>query len=1277
MFARTAVAAAVLWGAGLTARADYPSEVLALQPLTYWRFSETGTFSFAATNLGTLGTVDNGVYNDPTYSKGQPGALIGSSDTAARFDGATSKIDVPFDAALNPASFTVECWAKVQGGAGSYRSPVTSRESVTGVSAGYIFYAGAGNTWEFWTGSGTGWNALTTAATNGGVAIGAWTHLVGTYDAPSLTMSFYINGALVMQRTNTTVAPVGTVGSQRPLRVGSGATEGPGSFWFNGSVDEVAVYPSVLTPEQVVANYAVGTTNGAAYAAQVLALQPGLYLRLDDTSPNPAALNLGSLGAAANGRYLAGAQPSATDLISPAFPGLGAANPGLVFDGTGQAMAIGNANVPVPWTMSCWVNRQDAPGASAVLMYSPSSGIKLEQWGTANRNVGFTAYGVADYTFDNYSAPVGTWAHLSFVCSPSETLLYANGELVDTNAATITLPMTSLASPSGDLLAGTVDEVATFNRALLQGQVKTLYLTAIGDQNPPGLVSDVPIASPAGTLYATLPFSLNIDVYGAGPLSYQWRKDGAVVGTDATFTVAAASTANNGNYDVIVTNAHGSVTSAVLNLVINPAVPASIAQQPVPRQVYPTGTAAFTVTATGTVPFTYQWKKGGANIFGATNQTLVITNAGPGDVATYSVGVTNVAGGSVSAGAALALRTPTPGTYEAAVVPSGPAAYWRLGESSGTTAFDYMGGHDAVYTNVTLGAPGYSASDPNTAVGFDPNNPNGLGSVTLADPSPFQFIGATPSFSLEAWVNFNDLTGVQRVFSYGGPGFHGIAFGINTASGLRFTTYGVQDYNLSLAIPLVPNTWYHFAGVANGGTFYFYVNGLPVGSVASTGAGISSPGAPFDLGRNPLGVFEAVNGTIDEAAVYNRSLTADEVLTHYSVGVYGTTTAPFIVREPASQLIGVGSSATLSVLAFGSVPLKYQWSKASTLIPGATLSSLTFSNAYYTDGGAYSVSITNGVGATNSAAAALTVMPPPTFANLTNGLVLHLKFDDDFSDSSGLGHNALPSPAPPAFVDGKLGNAIQCSTVVASGVYNYAQVFDTNTFAPLTDLQFGSDMNFSVSYWVKFTGLPGDLPFLATAVGSYGGAGLTFAPGYNTGTWSYYLGAAAGTGSSLATGYGMQTINNGQWHLLVHSFDRTGNAVTYLDGAQVNSRSMVGVGDLDTANFLTIGQDPTGSYGETSTFQIDDVGIWRRALNGYEATSIYAAAQSSDESFDVYGPVKVSANRVGTNIDVSWQAGTLLQSTNVTGNYTPVPGATVPFYRASPTNSATFFRVRQ
>ena len=125
----------------------------------------------------------------------------------------------------------------------------------------------------------------------------------------------------------------------------------------------------------------------------------------------------------------------------------------------------------------------------------------------------------------------------------------------------------------------------------------------------------------------------------------------------------------------------------------------------------------------------------------------------------------------------------------------------------------------------------------------------------------------------------------------------------------------------------------------------------------------------------------------------------------------------------------------------------------------------------------------------------------------------------------------------------------------------------------------------------------------------------------------------------------------------------------------MDSRPISSVGDIDTGNDITIGQDPTGNYG-SATFDLDDIGIWRRAVTRYEAASVYAAAQNG-LSFDVRGPVKLYLNQVGSNVDVSWQAGTLLQSTNVTGTYTPVPGATAPFYRTAPTNAATFFRVQQ
>jgi hypothetical protein len=136
-------------------------------------------------------------------------------------------------------------------------------------------------------------------------------------------------------------------------------------------------------------------------------------------------------------------------------------------------------------------------------------------------------------------------------------------------------------------------------------------------------------------------------------------------------------------------------------------------------------------------------------------------------------------------------------------------------------------------------------------------------------------------------------------------------------------------------------------------------------------------------------------------------------------------------------------------------------------------------------------------------------------------------------------------------------------------------------------------------------------------------------------------------------------------------------AFAYVDGALDGSWSIAGLGTLEYLNAITIGQDPSGGYG-SAVFDLDDVGIWRRALTAYETASVYAAAQSSGESFDVYGPVKAYVNHVGNNVDVSWQAGTLFQSTNVTGPYRAVvPATTPPLYRTTATGSAMFFRVQQ
>ena len=46
----------------------------------------------------------------------------------------------------------------------------------------------------------------------------------------------------------------------RPLRIGAGATESAGDYWFPGTVDEVAVYNAALPAATVQQHYAAGTS---------------------------------------------------------------------------------------------------------------------------------------------------------------------------------------------------------------------------------------------------------------------------------------------------------------------------------------------------------------------------------------------------------------------------------------------------------------------------------------------------------------------------------------------------------------------------------------------------------------------------------------------------------------------------------------------------------------------------------------------------------------------------------------------------------------------------------------------------------------------------------------------------------------------------------------------------------------------------------------------------------------------------------------------------------
>jgi hypothetical protein len=174
---------------------------------------------------------------------GQSGALVGDPDTAVGFGGTNQSVNVPYSAALNPSVFSVEAWANVTGGSGTWRTVLASRSYPNG----FTIYASSNNTWQLWLGGPSGMQAL-----SGGRITSGWHHLVGTYDGTS--ERFYVDGIL-QASGQWAFAPNGS----QSLTIGM--NDGGSSFPFTGSIDEVAVYNTALSPTTIQHHYNLGLGN--------------------------------------------------------------------------------------------------------------------------------------------------------------------------------------------------------------------------------------------------------------------------------------------------------------------------------------------------------------------------------------------------------------------------------------------------------------------------------------------------------------------------------------------------------------------------------------------------------------------------------------------------------------------------------------------------------------------------------------------------------------------------------------------------------------------------------------------------------------------------------------------------------------------------------------------------------------------------------------------------------------------------------------------------------
>lgn len=308
--------------------------------------------------------------------------------------------------------------------------------------------------------------------------------------------------------------------------------------------------------------------------------------------------------------------------------------------------------------------------------------------------------------------------------------------------------------------------------------------------------------------------------------------------------------------------------------------------------------------------------------------------------------------------------------------------------------------------------------------------------------------------------------------------------------------------------------------------------------------------------------------------------------------------------------------------------------------------------------------------------------------SITDNLVLHLPFDADFQDQSGRNNHGRVVGSP-TLEPGKIGSRALAFRNLKDGTsFNYVSL------GSIQDLNFGSDSDFSVSFWTRFSQWSGDPAFIGNKNWASGGnqGWIIATAGDGRLQWNLGDGDAGGRTRKDYDGPG-GALGNGAWHHVAVTFDQQGNALTYLDGALVNTTVIsADLDSLDTPAGLSvnIGQDGTGTYTDNKSVgiedgRIDDVAVWSRVLGAAEITTIYKGGL---EGKDILGriassPPIIQAALAAGQITLNWNNSGgpfTLESTSTLGsraNWQAVSGAGDGTAKIPANATAQFFRLRK
>lgn len=161
---------------------------------------------------------------------------------------------------------------------------------------------------------------------------------------------------------------------------------------------------------------------------------------------------------------------------------------------------------------------------------------------------------------------------------------------------------------------------------------------------------------------------------------------------------------------------------------------------------------------------------------------------------------------------------------------------------------------------------------------------NGAEYLALSDIAPFDDLSITDNYTFSTWININSIASENQLIVFrGATGDISISARILTTGELRFDIYDGTNNPIVDSSVLSISTWYHAVCVRNvsDDKLKIFIDGIADGEIADTTTANCTPTAStFKIGQWDASKY--VNGIMGEVKLWNRALSATEVLAEYN-----------------------------------------------------------------------------------------------------------------------------------------------------------------------------------------------------------------------------------------------------------------------------------------------------------------------------------------------------------------------------------------------------------